>query len=335
MTAMRPAGLAELEVLSAALGRDPEQVQAAGGNTSLKADGVLWVKASGLWLADAGSRDIFVPVDLGRVLTGIADDLADPVAAAVLQDLNPEGLRPSIETTLHALLPHAVVVHTHSVRTLALAICEDAEARLGERLGGLPWAYVPYCKPGLPLTQAVAAKVRGRTVDVLVLGNHGLVVGASSVASADRLLREVEGRLDTPPLGLPAGDPARLDAPGLRPATHAAAHGLAMDPAVVARVGRGSLYPDHVIFLGPATAILGDEAAAARGVKLFLAPGVGALLASDAGPSADELALCLALVMERVPSDARLRYLTLADEAELMNWDAEKYRQALAQARGR
>jgi rhamnose utilization protein RhaD (predicted bifunctional aldolase and dehydrogenase) len=334
VTAVRPAGLAELEVLSSTLGRDPEQVQAAGGNTSLKADGVLWVKASGLWLADAGSRDIFVPVDLGRVLAGVADDLADPVAAAVLQDLNPEGLRPSIETTLHALLPHAVVVHTHSVRTIALAIREDAEARLAERLDGLPWAYVPYCKPGLPLTRAVAAKVRGRTVDVLVLGNHGLVVGASSVASADRLLREVERRLDAPRLVLPAGDPARLDAPGLRPVRHAAAHGLAMDPEVVARVGRGSLYPDHVIFLGPATAILGDEAAAERGTKLFLAPGAGALVPSDAIPSADELALCLALVMERVPPDARLRYLTPEDEAELMNWDAEKYRQALARARG-
>ena len=51
---------------------DPEQVQAAGGNTSLKADGVLWVKASGLWLADALTRDIFVPVRLGQVLEGIA-----------------------------------------------------------------------------------------------------------------------------------------------------------------------------------------------------------------------------------------------------------------------
>ena len=30
---------------SAELGRDAEQVQAAGGNTSLKANGTLWVKA--------------------------------------------------------------------------------------------------------------------------------------------------------------------------------------------------------------------------------------------------------------------------------------------------
>jgi rhamnose utilization protein RhaD (predicted bifunctional aldolase and dehydrogenase) len=44
--------------------------------------------------------------------------------------------------------------------------------------------------------------------------------------------------------------------------------------------------------------------------------------------------LCLALVLERVPESASLRYLTAADEAVLMNWDAEQYRQALARSLG-
>ena len=105
---MTPASLAELAEFSAQLGGDPEQVQAAGGNTSLKEDGLLWVKASGLWLADALQRDILVPVELAAVLDGIARDLADPVSGAVLAARNPAGLRPSIETTLHALLPHRV-----------------------------------------------------------------------------------------------------------------------------------------------------------------------------------------------------------------------------------
>ena len=41
--------------------------------------------------------------------------------------------------------------------------------------------------------------------------------------------------------------------------------------------------------------------------------------------------MCLALVLERVPADARCDYLTAADEAELLDWDAEQYRQAIAQ----
>ncbi len=107
----------------------------------------------------------------------------------------------------------------------------------------------------------------------------------------------------------------------------------------------GSLYPDHVIFLGPAATTLpadaGDReldeivaAAGARGSKLFLVPGAGALFAAGTPPSADELALCLALVLERVPDGAELSYLTAADEAELLDWDAEKDRQALAGSRG-
>ena len=39
--------LAALARVSAELGRNRLLIQAAGGNTSVKADGVLWVKASG------------------------------------------------------------------------------------------------------------------------------------------------------------------------------------------------------------------------------------------------------------------------------------------------
>jgi rhamnose utilization protein RhaD (predicted bifunctional aldolase and dehydrogenase) len=333
---MRPSSLAELARLSALLGRDPEQVQAAGGNTSWKEAGTLWVKASGLWLADALERDIFVPVHLDAVLAGIARDLADPVSKAVVAEHNAEGLRPSIETTLHALLPHRVVVHTHSVRAIALAIREDAEERLAERLDGLAWAWIPYRKPGLPLTSLVAERTAGRATDVLVLGNHGLVVGGASVETTAALLRDVERRLDGKAWPLPACDPVRLaevaSGSELRPVRHAMAHGLAMDARILELASHGSLYPDHVIFLGSAAAVLHGTR---RASKLVLAPGAGALLTPDTTAGADEMALCLALVLQRVPPEARLRYLASEDEAELLDWDAEKYRQALAGARSR
>lgn len=334
---MTPATLRELAAFSAEIGRDPEQVQAAGGNTSTKEDGLLWVKASGLWLADALQRDIFVPVRLATVLQAIDDGEADPVTAAVVGELNPSGLRPSIETTLHALLPHRIVVHTHSVRTIALAIRADAEARLAERLDGLQWLWVPYCKPGLPLTLAVAERLAAGAVDILVLGNHGLVVGGASVAEAAALLAQVERRLEAPVRHTAEATPPAegMDRSGLelREPAHPRTHALGRDPLQLAWATAGSLYPDHVIFLGPAAATLGDPDAARRGSKLFLQPGVGAKLAAATTASADELALCLALVLERVPEDARLRYLTQQDEAELLDWDAEKYRQSLAGAR--
>ena len=323
-----PADLAPLARLSARLGNDPEQVQAAGGNTSLKHDGILWVKASGLWLADAGERDIFVPVALESVRRAMADGRDDPIAGHVIAEHNPQALRPSIETSLHALMPHRHVVHTHSVRTIAFAVRSDADGELAARLDGLRWQKIAYFKPGLPLTRGVLAGLRQAPADILVLANHGLVVGADDLDTLERLLAEVEQRLDVPVRQMPAANSVACDEAQLRPVHHSRAHSLGRDRLVMQRALAGSLYPDHVIFLGPAARQPGGDAAS----KLTLVEGQGAFLPADAGRSADEMALCLALVLARVPDAARLAYLTAGEEAELLDWDAEKYRQSIAKA---
>ena len=164
---------------SAVIGADPALVQAAGGNVSLKRGGVLWVKASGTWLANALRQNIMVPVDLPALLAAVQRRDAAAVenaAAFVVQSEDATGLRPSIETTLHAMLPHPVVVHVHCVETIAWAVRQDAEAAIAPLLAGLRWAFVPYVRPGAPLTFAMLRVLQPDT-DVLVLGNHGLVVG--------------------------------------------------------------------------------------------------------------------------------------------------------------
>lgn len=317
----------DLEALarySAQIGSDPEQVQAAGGNTSLKDGHNLWVKASGLWLADAEKRDLFVPVDTAKVLDAIDGGREDDVKAATIQDQNREGLRPSIETSLHALLPHRYVIHTHSVRTIAIAIQADAEAQFAERLDGLSWVWVPYTFPGLPLTRAIKAAMDSRPIDIVVMGNHGLVVAGDDLETTAKLVEDVERRLDQPARPLPESDaPARE---GLRPVKHPTVHTVANDPTMRAWATAGSYYPDHVIFLGPAAA---TPESRKTGQHLILEEGAGAYLAEDAPPAADELARCLALVLALVPEGAELVRLTAAQEAALLGWDAEQYRQSL------
>ena len=114
--------------------------------------------------------------------------VADPAAT----------LRPSIETSLHALLPHRVVLHVHAVNTIAWASCLGVDKEMAERLEGLAWARVPYRRPGLPLSQVVAETLAQRRPDVLILGNHGLLVGAADCAAAEALVHEVERRLYLP-----------------------------------------------------------------------------------------------------------------------------------------
>ncbi|MEO0388431.1 MAG: class II aldolase, partial [Pseudomonadota bacterium] len=74
-------------------------------------------------------------------------------------------------------------------------------------------------------------------------------------------------------------------------------------------------------------------AAARAGRKLVLFPGRGAAVPQDASASVRALAGCLVDVAARLPEAPELLRLDAEEEAGLLNWDAEKYRQALDGAR--
>jgi rhamnose utilization protein RhaD (predicted bifunctional aldolase and dehydrogenase) len=56
---------------------------------------------------------------------------------------------------MHAVLPQRVIIHVHSVNTIAWAVRQDGRARLTERLAGVPWQWIPYVPSGLPLARAI------------------------------------------------------------------------------------------------------------------------------------------------------------------------------------
>ena len=321
--------LDRLRALSARIGADPLLVQAAGGNTSFKDNGTMWIKASGTWLKDAATRDIFVPLDHAGVLAALSqnDPACETCADFVRADLNATGLRPSIETTVHALMPQRVVVHVHCVNTIAWAIRADAEIHLAEKLGGFNWAFIPYARPGLPLATAIQARLRADT-DVLVLGNHGLVIAAETVADAEALLIRAAAALNRPARAAVPPDHEALRK--LCAGTNYAAaisdetHALATDALALKHGMSRVYYPDHVVFLGigVATNFTGSP-------PLIAIPGQGVLIAKDAKPAIEPMGRCLADVMRRIEQDDPLVALTETDIDRLINWDAEKYRQTL------
>lgn len=319
--------LEDLRALSAKVGGDPLLVQAAGGNTSLKHDGVMWIKASGTWLKDAQVRDIFVPLDHAAIIDALAKDdpACESCTAFVRTDLNGTGLRPSIETTVHALMPQRVVVHVHCVNTIAWAIRADAEQRLAKRLHGFDWAFIPYARPGLPLAGAISARMRPG-VNVLVLGNHGLAVAADTVEQAQALLAAVAAAVTRPARAAAPVDRAALArlcaGTPYRPAVMEETHALATDRLALARGKSLVFYPDHVVFLGVGVATRFDG-----NPPLVAVPGVGVLIRDDAKPAIEPMGRCLADVMRRVEDADPLVALTADDIGRLVNWDAEKYRQ--------
>ena len=345
MTDATQADLQSLMKMSAVVGRDIALVQGAGGNSSVKLGDVLWVKASGTWLADAESHAIFVPVDLTVARQAIVRN-DENIPAVPLADIDSK-LRPSIETSLHALMPHRVVLHVHGVNSIAWSVLMGGEAGMAERLEGLRWSFMPYCRPGVPLSQALSRVVERDRPDVLLLGNHGLVVGAGDAGSAQDVVREVEQRLDLVPRACPAPNVGRLEtlAGGTvyRPAGFPECHWTALDPWSLSVAVGGSLYPDHPVFLGPGAYALGEketpailaERMTAQGVAVpacILVSSAGALIRRDLPPGAEQMLRCLGLVTSRLPPGAAIRYLTFEEEGALLNWDAEKYRQSLARA---
>jgi len=180
--------IAALLALSARLGRNPLLVQASSGNTSIKLSGVLWIKASGKWLARAGEEDMLVPVSLAAVRESVQRDEEVSAAGA------------SIETAMHAVLRHQVVVHVHSVNTISWAVRQDGAARVAERLAGLNWSWIPYAGSGLPLAREIrAVTTRSPQTNIFVLANHGLVVCGESCHAVEDLLEVVEERLAVDP----------------------------------------------------------------------------------------------------------------------------------------
>jgi NAD(P)-dependent dehydrogenase (short-subunit alcohol dehydrogenase family)/rhamnose utilization protein RhaD (predicted bifunctional aldolase and dehydrogenase) len=187
--------LAQLIEISRVVGANPEFVQAAGGNTSVKSpDGrAMAIKASGTELTAMSETAGWVELDIAAVLSILdRDDLPKlPSAereARILQHLQSCVIggtgRPSVETALHAMLGR-VVVHTHAVAGNALT-CGAGEAALAELTlaGELPPLWIPYTDPGWCLAAAVRTsaeayrKQHGAKPAVIFMENHGILAAA-------------------------------------------------------------------------------------------------------------------------------------------------------------
>jgi rhamnulokinase len=206
-------------------GGDPEFSRAGGGNVSAKADGVLYIKPSGVSLASL-THDALMPLRLDPLLALLqaasedagGDDSAMAGSAAVMNmamaaRTRPVGeQRPSVEVLFHALLPQRLVLHTHPTLVNALCCATDGE-RIAQRLFGDSALWVAYVDPGLPLARAIADARRDRgqvggpvRSEVVLLQNHGLIVAAddpseieaTSLRVVDVIRGELSARAPTP-----------------------------------------------------------------------------------------------------------------------------------------
>lgn len=316
--------------LSQQIGANPLLVQAAGGNTSIKTgDNEMWIKASGTELAQALEKDIFVAVDRDKAQHEIDHGPGDCKGTLIDPSC---GLRPSIETTFHALFDATYVFHYHSVGVICHAIAEQGKALLDGKLQGMNWAWVPYCKPGIPLTRAIRDAIADKPADVIVLANHGVIITGEDLDAIASKIEDVEKRLHLP-LRCDTSEAPReqIDDTWVYLPKYNA---LAIDEKLLDRARSGTYYPDHVVFLGPGLPAVSPDSFPAKVADLpvpaVIVEGRGVYMKCDATPAHHAMLQCILDVLGRVPEDWTLVPIGEDAEAELLNWDAEKYRQALA-----
>lgn len=238
-----PAELVDLVYASRLLGRDDRLVMHGGGNTSVKSvltdfignhSNVIFIKASGVNLASVDVHD-FTPVrieplqrlqrmyasgerhsddDIKRFSTGEFKNFLYLNLFTLTDQMVHRSLSPSIETLLHAFLPHRYIFHTHSLALLTLSNQADGDRLCREALGK-EYGTVPYIQPGLGLARlALNAYDADPSIEGMVLHNHGLVTFGDTAREAyDRMIDGVSrieeriasaGRKSFPSVPLPA-----------------------------------------------------------------------------------------------------------------------------------
>jgi rhamnose utilization protein RhaD (predicted bifunctional aldolase and dehydrogenase)/NAD(P)-dependent dehydrogenase (short-subunit alcohol dehydrogenase family) len=270
------------------LGRDKSLVLHGGGNTSVKLTEkdvfgedveVLYVKGSGSDLETIEAEG-FAPLELAPLrrlvtLPALADsEMMNQLATRVLRA---EAPAPSVETLLHAILPHSYVDHTHADAILSLGSGPDGEKRVREVYGD-EVVVVPYVMSGFVLAARCARELQAqagkRTIGMVLLSHGVLSFGADARESYERMVRLVSraeehlarkkawqiGFSDEKPPQEKPEDIARLrrqisDHAGfpllLRVSAAPKCAAFARHPDVARLSQQGPATPDHVIYTKP------------------------------------------------------------------------------------
>ena len=194
-------------------GADPDLVLAGGGNTSMKENGILTVKASGCSLARV-TEENFVKLEIAKLIPIFEKQYPDDDSrreAMFLADVSEakipgqEDRRPSVEALLHALFPQRYVLHLHPALVNGLTCGADGRRIAAELFPDAIW--VDACRPGYTLAKLRSDRITPET-DTVLLQNHGVFFSAETPEELKALL---DGMTEKLKARLPGPLPEELD----------------------------------------------------------------------------------------------------------------------------
>ena len=188
-------------------GSNADYVLAGGGNTSWKDVKTLYVKGSGMSLADV-SPDSFVSMDrkaLAQIWEKKYPESSEERESAVLADMmaaRKSGVekRPSVEALLHDIIPFNFVVHLHPALVNGLTCSRQGEKAMTE-IFGEDAIWIPITNPGYVLASKVKNSMKiyvekyNKQCQIIFMQNHGIFVGANDTDIIKELYDEIMSKI--------------------------------------------------------------------------------------------------------------------------------------------
>ncbi len=320
----------------ATVGKNSFLSQGAGGNYSWKAEDSLFIKASGMWLSDAQTKNIFVRVDKNRYLNDLKENNFD----VELMNYSQNDLKPSIETSMHALLPQKYVIHLHPVKVLAVLIQSNWKSIIQEKLKNTSIAFnlIDYYKPGKELAEAIdIARSQNPTASIYFLKNHGIIVADNKFESFKNLLSKTLTLFsDRAPANLDRyfSELQMSDTPNYLNFKHAVISNLISKNIFQKTLEQNwRLYPDHIVFMDMLPIFISKFNPLDSEIRnfpvIFFDVSKGCYIHENHTKAQLAQLKCYFDVLFNINDYSSIDSLSEKDSFDLLSWDAEKYRVAL------
>lgn len=329
--------------LSNKIGNNSEYIQASGGNTSLKIKNYLLVKASGKKLGDCLKENIFTMLDLKNFDR-------EKCSFKSSKDILSSNLRPSIETSLHAILKSKFVVHSHPESVISTSIDANNKDRDKYNTRERREVLIKYVKPGQQLAEEVKKNIEDEAYEYYSLQNHGLLFSSdegkellnihNTITNKHKIRKQdVNHSTDNIEMTKLKNKLARQGMKTRKP-NNSKVNGLAFNHLVFQRMRESIIFPDAAVFLGNKNIFLDKyeeeniiTKESLEGAKFIVLKDAGVLIVDSddmsGGQYVEELLEMHFNIFSSIPVESNIYGLRELEVADLINWDAEKYRSSM------
>tara|TARA_A100001015_G_scaffold12080_1_gene14269 strand:- start:643 stop:2304 length:1662 start_codon:yes stop_codon:yes gene_type:complete len=176
--------LKKLEYISKYCGERFDLTQAGGGNTSVKVDDIMFIKASGFHLTQVTEKSGFVPIQNNMLKNDILLNKLKPIVSYNFTG----SLRGSIETYMHAILKK-YTVHLHPIQVNKILISKQCEDFIKKFFPNS--LLIEYDTPGINVCNKIMSVYNNE--EIIFLKNHGIIITTNDY---DTLIPTLESLLN-------------------------------------------------------------------------------------------------------------------------------------------